>query len=355
MFIMQKAGGCKSSTKKGQNDVSNKQVDKLLESMVEEALLREDEGDDSGGYPSGIYDDYYSSQGGGGIGLGGDTASGMYRAFIQPLTDIVGSGMNAIQTLTVLGQEMLKNLLTNVPKLLVPWLKTEDYASMRNKQDQAVAFVKNQYADILKRNEHYLKDHDLWGFYFLMDPSLMLGTQLVDKAPDFAVAIIDLLGFKNLRTYRPQKLLLGPRAIRADEGVEHIQEGTQENQQIRELFKDPKVLEALKNNPQVAAVRKAVLKGMVDEVKIFMSIPSFEQLMEKGNGKFSLLQQYLNTSYQNKKVTPQDIEGLKQGLLGKFKEEYKKHYVDLLRDAAKKTPSAQTDINAAIEQIQSIK
>lgn len=94
---------------------------------------------------------------------------------------------------------------------------------------------------------------------------------------------------------------------------------------------------------------------MVDEVKIFMSIPSFEQLMEKGNGKFSLLQQYLNTSYQNKKVTPQDIEGLKQGLLGKFKEEYKKHYVDLLRDAAKKTPSAQTDINAAIEQIQSIK
>lgn len=323
--------------------------------MIEEALLKEDGGDDSGGYPSGIYDDYYSSQGGGGIGLGGDTASGMYRAFIQPLTDIVGSGMNAIQTLTVLGQEMLKNLLSNVPKLLIPWLKTEDYVSMRNKQDQAIASVKNQYADILKRNEQYLKDHDLWGFYFLMDPSLMLGSQLADKAPDFAVSLIDLLGFKNLRSFRPQKFLLGPKAIRADEAVEHLQEATQENQQIQDILKDPKIQEAIKTNPQIIAVRKAILKAVVDEIKEFMSIETFEDLMKKGNGKFALLQRYLNNSYQDKKIATQDINGIKQGLVAKFKEEYKKHYVDLLRDAAKKTPAAQTDINNAIEQIQSIK
>jgi hypothetical protein len=328
----------------------SKELNVLLEEMVTEAILKEDEGDESGGYPSGIYGDYYDSMGTGGTS-GQNPAHGMYKAFIEPLTDIVGSAMNVIQTLTVGAQEIFKTIIGNIPGLLVPWLRTEDYESMSRRQAASLQLVKNQYSEILLRNQQYLKDHDLWGFSFLMDPASMLGAQLTSKVPGMALGIIKLLGFGSMIGHN--RFNFNPKPIHVEEGI--IKEAPQDNQQIDKILSDPKVQEALKNNPEILAVREALLKGIVEHISQFMAVKSFEELMTLGKGKFSRIQQFLNGSFKSGKIKQQDIEGMKQGVLAKFKEEYRDHYVKLLTDMAQKSPNAKNSIDKAIHQIQSLK
>lgn len=341
----------------------NKELDNLLTEMVEEALIFEDEDGDYGGY--GGYGD-------GGHGGGYGSSSEMYKTFVQPFTDIAGSVLHAVQTLTVGGREMLRHITTNIPKLLIPFFRRgsiipsyddiEDSQTMRKRQDGALATVHNQYADILKRNSEMMRDHDLWGFAFFMDPTSMLGAKAVQQVPGLATSMLDVLGLNSLHTSYAQRYTYGPRNLRVDDGLQPSSKPliTEEvpnknDEQAAKMFADPKVIQALKTNPQIIAVRKAMLAALVAEVKDFLSIKSFEDLLAKGEGQLNTLQQFMNNSYKEGKIKKPDVASLKQGVVAEFKKEYKKHYVDMLTSMMSKAPAAKADIQSAIKQIQSLK
>jgi len=329
-----------------------KKLERLIESMVQESLLLEDDdgGDDSGAYPSGIYNDYYDSMGYGGGGSGHGYGNALYQTFVQPLTDIYHTAMYGLKMLSASAQQIVRQVLVNVPKLLVPFYNTEDYQSLLRRRNAKLQAIENKYTEVLKRNIEYLHDHDLQGMAFLLDPSLFLGAKLVQQTPAVAQGLLELVGLgTNLYTSKEMNSLFGPKLYQHES---LIREG---NEQILQMASNPQVAKKLLELPEVKSVQNEILGSIVEQVKEFLAIPTFEELLKHTKGSLSPVQQQLNASYRSKQITPNDVPNTKQALLVKIKTDYQKHYIEMLKKLKTMAPGAATAITKAISQISSLK
>jgi hypothetical protein len=312
-------------------------------------LKEDDGGDEGGGYPSGIYDDYYDSMGGG-MG-GGDYRNDLLNTFVTPFTDIFKTALYGLKMLTAGAQQLVRQVLHNLPRAMVPFFKQEDYSETVKRRKAKFATIKGEYAEVLKRNMEYLSDHDLWGMAFMMDPSLMLGAKLVQHSPELTKEIIELIGFgKSDGTHshhrqhesvlpNMQKLLF-----------EDFDQPEPDQETVKKAFQENPEL-----NQQLQIVRKSVLDSYYEQVSDFLSeLNSFDDIPTKFGAVGQKVQSNLNQAFQQKKITLKDVEPIKQNLLSVFKKEYVQHYLKQLEELKKLVPDASSEIETTIKKIEAL-
>jgi hypothetical protein len=338
---------------------NKKKIDILLEKIVKEnlSILKED---DYGGDGYDSYSDYDSYGGGGGYGSSA-AQSGLYKIFVQPLVDVGMSALNVFSTLSTSAQEVLKTLIINIPKAIIPWLKTEDYKVIQHRQTVAIASLNSKYAETLKNNMEALKDHDLWGFYFLLDPTRMLGTKAAYEIPGLATTVLEITGFGPALHYA--KNVVGKNhgelssyytndsVQRLHQGMifEQPQEGTQENLQIRQILNSKEAQDKISNNSEILQVRRAVLNDLVEHINEVLQQESYEEIVKLS--QFNRIKTDLNKGFKFGKIKREDIDGTKKVVVDEFKKTYRKYYIDMLEQLKKEIPKASKDIEACIKQI----
>ena len=318
--------------------------------MVKEnlSLLKEDDYDQ--------YSDYDSYGGGGGYGNSA-AQSGLYKTFVQPLVDVGMSALNVFSTLSTTAQEVLKTIIINIPKAIIPWLKVEDYKKIQHRQTVAIASLNSKYAETLKRNMEALKDHDLWGFYFLINPTRMLGTKAAYEIPGLLTTILEITGFGPALNYT--KSLTGKHhgelsAYYSNESInrlteEQAQEDPSLNLQIREILNSKEAQEKITNNSEILQVRRAVLNDLVEHINETLTQESYDELVKLP--QFNKFKFELNKGFKLGKIKKEDVEGSKKIIVDEFKKVYKKYYIDMLKKLKEEMPEAAKDIETSIKQI----
>lgn len=319
--------------------------------MVKEnlSILKEDDYGDYDGYSD--YDSY-----GGGGGYGNSAAqSGLYKTFIQPLVDVGMSALNILSTLSATAQEVLKTLIINIPKAITPWLKVEDYKVIQHRQTVAIASLNSKYAETLKRNMEALKDHDLWGFHFLINPTRMLGTKAAYEIPGLVTTILEITGFGPALHYAKNAIGTDVYAVGAtlfallSGQTPHAGESTQENLQIREMLNSEEVQKKIANNSEILQVRRTTLNDLVEHINEVLRQGSYEEIVKMP--QFNKIKSDLNNGFKTGKIKKQDIEGAKKIIVDEFKKAYKEYYIDMLEHLKEEMPEAAKDIEASIKQI----
>jgi hypothetical protein len=330
---------------------------KNIKQIVESVILTEDDGgSDSGGdssyssgYPSGIYGDYADSMGYGGPGNGSPWTDPLIKTFVQPLTDIFNTAIYGVKSITAGAQQVLKYLVFNIPKLIVPFMKTENWEITKKHLDDKLGKLHNRYAGVIHRNLDMLRDHDLQGMAFFLDPTLFLGTKLTQFSPEFLGEVLEVLGFdidqlKHHNHPRP-----------------HTEPGDRKHWWNREvnfpvfesigLFKED--IEPEQEN-MIKEVRKEILDS-VYETAVLVLGSTYDQLIKLlGPENQAQLLKPMSTGFKTGKIKPSDVEGTKTVVVKSFKENYKKQLLEQLAELKQKVPTATKEIDELIAKINAI-
>lgn len=330
---------------------------KLLKTLIEEEvehslllLLSEDDdgGGDYGGESSlgGIYGDYYNSLGymdhygggghGGHHGSGTGDGNGVLDAFgLGAITDIFKTGMWAGKTLTSQATSAIKQIVLSLLDIAVPFYEIK-FEELKEEELRELAQIKNQYAEVLERNEKFMRDHDMWGIAFVLDPQLMLGAKVIQNSPQLARELTGLLGVPNLI----------PKAIQWKKKPKwhHFESTTTQNDGANVLTEDQdqqpqweknkKATEpvSLTNAPSVVQFRQSFLKKVLEEVQRIKQAKSVEELVPRHSPS--------SIKPNMKRVA---LVGLKQGIIS--------HIVSWLESIAKTAPNIANEIHGVINNI----
>lgn len=324
-------------------------------------LIMEDEGGGGGDYGgdsslSGIQGDYYDSlgMGGGGSHGGGFKDDVLYKAFIQPFTDIVQTSLWALKTLSTKAKYFIVSQIDAIIGLLNPFYAS-DYESYRKKEITELGKLNNKYAEVLKRNVHYLYDHDLWGIAYVLDPSLMLGSKVIQNIPSLVKELTSLLGFQKDKPSYDNP---------------YFHESIIQNKTYSELLKefnvvineaekvDQQQIEQLKtaidNSKQAQSIlqeyRIAYLDKLLQEVKDHVSDEAINKLFENPQ----IMQQY-QQKFGSILVKNPNYDGpIKNEFKKRIKENIKNFYIQKLQEAVKISPKLSDIISNYINQIKQI-
>ncbi len=120
----------------------------------------------------------------------------MYATFIQPFTDIVHTANYAAKRIgTVTGNEF-NSLLQQSAAAVIPFVSSDTMDEIqeetKNNIKASLTDLDQRYASVINRNiDAIVNQTDTWGMLFLLNPSLLLGSKLMIKAPKVAA---DFLG-----------------------------------------------------------------------------------------------------------------------------------------------------------------
>lgn len=359
----------------------------LIEQAIDEVLLKEDEGDggDYGHSTEGsAYSGWGGAYGGGGYGSGSGTAEtfGISPQFLQamgisPLFDIIQTAAYAIKSISAAAQHFIIQLVPMFKELVIPFYHA-DYNEMEQKRLEHLDKLNNKYADVLGRNEVALKDHDLWGMFFMLAPERMLTTQTMRAIPRLAEELVELVGLGNPHLHQQFKDVgyfgtRRPISSRTWQGQSYGQivgKGTLHNSKqvngtlIREADEQPQIAELFEQNPQlftafvnafkndknIKAFFPLILQSYVTLANDRMNTPTLEEFDQKLKGGLANVRAQIQTG-----VKPNEIPGASAALAAVAAEEYQKELVKRLEAYKAQTGIATPAIESTIEQIQSIK
>lgn len=332
---------------------------KLLETIIQNEVITtfltedDDGGGDYGGDSSlgGIYGDYYNSLGymdhygyGGGHGGGGGhhnnsgDGNGVLDAFgLGAITDIFKTGMWAGKTLTSQATSAIKQVVLSLLDIAVPFYDIK-FDKLKEEELRELAQIKNQYAQVLERNEKFMRDHDMWGIAFVLDPQLMLGAKVIQNSPQLVRELTGLLGVPNLipkaiqwkqkpkwHHFESKKNDSNPNVVIVTE-----QEATTSPEKNKKATEPSSLTHA----PSVVQFRQNFLKKVLEEVQRIKQATSVEELVPAATRTTA------TTKPNMKRVA---LVGLKQGLVN--------HIVSWLESIAKTAPNIANEIRAVINNI----
>jgi hypothetical protein len=158
-------------------------LEKMIEAKVDE-ILKEDEADIMGGDLASLGSLY-------GIPAfqGGKSPFGfIYQAF----KDIWDTGIAGIKTISVAGQGLLKTTLAAINNIINPFSDPANFDKIYNQTITNLNSIDKEYAQVFQNNIDALTTGDTFGLLFLLNPSLMLSLNVIEKAPEAAYNILNV-------------------------------------------------------------------------------------------------------------------------------------------------------------------
>ena len=319
-----------------------------IKQLVESVILFEDDdgGDDSysTGYPSGLH----GAMGGGYEGAGNSPpwSDPLIKTFVQPITDIFNTAIYGVKNLTASAVQTLKYLVTNVPKLIVPFIKTENWEVVKKNLDDKLSKLHNRYAGVIHRNLDMLKDHDLQGMAFFLDPTLFLGAKLTQFSPDFTREVFEILGLDVDHLMHHNH----PRPHNQPNDRKHWWNRETDFSIYESILFEDQTEDA---QQEIKQVRQQILAAIFETIAEVLNA-DYAQLIKLLGTKGSSVQQRLSTGFKTKAITPTDVEGSKKVVVLAIKKEYKKQMLLQLEQLKQQVPTAKGDIDQLIVDINSI-
>ncbi len=340
----------------------------IIKENLNKELLAEDEGGDSGMAGGGglgsdnaslgtVASEYQNSMGGmGGQNYGATQGNELFNIFLQPFLDIFLTGLWGLEKLTQWSKSFLSMLIKGAISTVTPFIRT-DYTEVWQKHHKRMEGVDQKYQEVLKRNEEAMKMTDVWGMFFLMDPTAFIGLNVLSKGTTGIKNIFDLF-FGGMPTAAWSKLsgtsqaivdkihqLSDPTAfIRTrhsyspfdmKEAVENPAIKASPAKELTEKeLNDPKFKEEigklLSASPQFKEMQNQVINNMLLPLHNIVQSKTLVQLNQNMNNRLAAT---IKEFEDDKKSTPAEKEVIESGILTKikvkavedFKEEVKKH------------------------------
>lgn len=321
------------------SDNNIKKQKKILREFVELVLL-EDDGDYSDAL-SGIQNDYQNSFGtyGGGSSYGGPGS--LKAAFIDPVLDIVKTGLWGLEKLSVRAKNFLKQIIVGALPLVFPVVKlgAEGYQKLLNKEKEDLAKIDAKYGPVLQRNMEAIQASDTWLFLFMIDPYAAMGEKLLEKAPGVVEELLAALVGMDFSTAKK-------RLQETDNTGESNPNVSKED--LKKILADKKFQQRFLQSPTVQKMQKDGVMLMINPVKQMLAAETPEQLNALMSGALTKSLQAINGS----QFSPQE----KQVMVGNLMTQAKKAAVDSitkeLNELVKKHPTAKAAVDAALATIQ---
>ncbi len=340
------------------NNEKKNELKKLIESVVEEALLEQQttllkEGDDV-----------------------------IYKAFIQPFADVIDTAVHSTKTLaTKSGSELLKLAKMSTMSLL-PFVGPEELDEIENEFDSKLnnylQGLDDEYKDVLQRNIDALGTTDAKGFSFFLRPDLFFAKEIATGTPVVALDFLDTITLGNPKVKKLKNKFAnihkrknppgaggGPLStgggggagsyVDYDMGDGGLEEAAtnpklQMKKEIQALLKDPEIIQAMKNNPVIKDVAKLKAQSVIDRASKVLKSNSFEDIKKHMGPEGEKLEQEATKNFPPE-ATPEEKDKLLQSMVPEFKNMLKQIYKNYLTNLLNLDSLYPEDIKNAIKKI----
>lgn len=299
----------------------------------------------------------------------------LYNTFIQPFVDVGITAAYGIEKLSAQVQTVVKGFLYGLPTLFVPFLEF-DYESFREDEKKKVDDLKKKYSKTLQANLDAITSNDAFGLAFLLAPSTILAAQLAAKIPAAALKVLGIFlgdsgifgdiqkalsGVANVGFHDPGGHSAGAWATQgggyADDGWVTEAKKPGNGVEIQKILQDKKVQAAFQKSPLAQQMRQDGVNVIVDRVKRFMSAQSYDDMRKfaKNDQGFAQIGQALKQLNQSGQIPQQDNPVVAQAMVPKLKETYRDFWVKKMQELASQYPEAQSELQAGIKTLLSLK
>lgn len=359
---------------------------KIIEESITEILLEDFEGDYStpSNTLSGIgYQNMnsYGDYGGGGYGGSGGSARDVLSSIgsILPIgivPRVAKTLMWGIEHMTMRVGRLLATVGVYLAKAFFPGFDAiADYKKIRQYEANQIANIDRKYAETLKENLAIFHNLDAWGIVFLLDPTLGLGWRLVENSPAAAISLANAL----TAGHASDLVRRGWEAASRDKEDHGTGRGGG-RESFQDMLKSLGINEATGNSGDVNKF-KEVLKKVFNSKEfkqemmsagVYQKVKSFAQnsilLRAKSVLGAKTLEELakipeISDSAQNaiktiqakgleNKLSEQEIQQMKDGLLFKLKQDFKALSIKNLQKDAASNPTVASSVSGIISQIQ---
>lgn len=314
----------------------------------------------------------------------------VYKAFVQPFTDVVDTAMHGVKTTAASVIGNTKKLALQAGAAFIPYIGAT-VSKIGEKEEKKLANklagIDKEYADVLKRNWDTLRTRDVSFILFMMDPKLYLGSTLALKAPEAAFDVLDSIvdspaiskwhnTFKELN-----KRVMPPAAGGSgysggggggsytssdfnDAGYSGWESKTSNKPVLKEeltkdvinqkasitlkrILADKSIQRKIDNSPIVKEMQKEALKLFIDQAKQVSNFNAIEQFSHLFGKEFD--KTYAEVS---SKVEEKGKEEFDQALIPELKKNYAKVISTYLNSLKSTSPSAEQEIKNTISTIE---
>ena len=121
----------------------------------------------------------------------------LLKIFVQPFTDIIDTARAGIEKVSGAAWTHIGSLAKQAVALAIPFLSTGTLDQIQKDAEQRIeqqlSTVNQKYGPALKRNYDAMRNRDLWGVAFLLNPQLFLGIKTAMVAPEVALSALEAL------------------------------------------------------------------------------------------------------------------------------------------------------------------
>jgi len=110
----------------------------------------------------------------------------------NPLKTIVQTAKATGTHIVASTANLVKGILYQIPTLIVPRMKFH-YDQFMKDQERKLAEIEKRYGSVYKQVMDAMKNRDMWGFLFFLQPEIMLGQKLLMAAPSVGLSALEVL------------------------------------------------------------------------------------------------------------------------------------------------------------------
>lgn len=329
------------------DDLSAKNVKKLkalLNEAVKEGLMAED-----GDY---YYDgmSFYDDSPG---GMGGGSGSGrksVGQIFFDPVKDIAQTAAYAGQYLTTKVKNVAGALISGLVAGLVPYTDkggklgvSRAFNHFNEKEVQQLGKLDKTYGTYLQNNIEALKNSDVIGLAFLLNPKVILASKLLASAPGVSLGLLDIITGGSASNL--VKSASSAFKYSGDTNLNEQEEGANGvianskglSQALSKLAQDPEFQKKIDNSPVTKKMQADGAKLIMQRLTPLIQSKTLDELSKYVNKD---LRASVGDLVRQGKITQQEQPAFEAELLRQTKETIKQQYIKTLEALSQAQPNA---------------
>lgn len=330
----------------------------------------------------------------------GLTDEPLYKAFIEPFTDIIQTARRGAERVLTTTSGELGILTRQIVSMLIPSLATPEELSEKAKKERArieqrLSSIDKRFKDVIERNWSTLNDLDTWGTFFLINPSLAIGQKLVTHAPGVALELLQSLTaghnqkitellkkYRDLRTggeygnldiHKAAFQYGPPWGDHGNEGGISLEQAIPQQQtavkqvpmtsqdidkwfaaQVKQLLNDPQVKQQINSSSLTKAMQQEAVNLILNSAKENIPKITFETIKQKAGDKLkSAIEKFVSKTGKQKIDIENDKE-FQKTIVDSLKAAAKEPYIKQLESLLKLNPSVAQYVSQAIQTINNL-
>lgn len=340
--------------------MSKNKLKEMIDQAVLDAFLKED-GDYSYDGMS-FYDDTPTMDHGGGSS-GGRKSIG--QIFFDPVKDIAKTATYASKYMATKVKNAAGSILSGLVAGLIPYTDKDGklgvsraFNFFNQKEVKELGALDSQYGKYLQNNIEALKNSDVIGLAFLLNPKIILASKLLTTAPGVSLGLLDIITggeASNLVKSAARHVTYDTHKY-TNENQEATGEVTGNandlSKSLANLAKNDEFQKKLINSPVAKKMQADAAKLILQRVTPILKSTTIDQLTTV-TGKD--IRATLDQMASQGKIAPQERQAFEQEFIRQFKEMVKQQYIKALESMSQKLPEAANAIQNIINQILAIK